>query len=183
MGLSVPYAIAAGLGEGSRMGLLVTYKYGPRVRIAKVYTDLDFIEYDKPHTFGVMKFCEKCMRCADACPTKAITSQKEPSFEPLEGENRWFNAKGVNKYWIDARKCQQGWQLVGSDCGSCVAVCPYNKPDFWHHRLTDKIAANLPGPVHSAMKEMDKLFGSSKKRVPAENETEVLTALLKIRLK
>jgi len=159
MGLSIPYAIAAGLGEGSRMSLLVTYKYGPRVRIAKVYTDLDFVEYDKPVTFGVMKFCKNCRRCADACPTQALTSQKEPSFEPLEGENRWFNAKGIKKYWIEARKCQEGWSHFGSDCGACVAACPYNKPDFWHHRLIDKINAHLPGPVHDAMREMDKIFG------------------------
>jgi len=159
MGLSIPYAIAAGLGEGSRMGLLVTYKYGPRVRIAKVYTDLDFVEYDKPVTFGVMKFCKNCRRCADACPTQAITSHKEPSFEPLEGENRWFNAIGVKKYFVEARKCQEGWNHFGSDCGACVASCPYNKPDFWHHRLIDKITAHLPGPVHDAMREMDKIFG------------------------
>jgi len=161
MGLSVPYAIAAGLGENSRLGQVVTYKYGPRVRIAKVYTDFDFVEYDKPKSFGVMDFCKNCKRCADACPSKAITHDKEPSFEPTHDnkDNAWYNTKGVKKYHMDAKKCFQIWAELGDDCGVCIASCPYNKPDFWHHRLVDSISAAMPGTVHDIMREMDKLFG------------------------
>jgi len=157
-GLSIPYAIAAGLGEGSRMGNLVTYKYGPRVRLAKVYTDFDFVKYDKPVEFGAMDFCKNCMRCADACPGKAISFEKEPTFEPAY-DGAWYNAKGVKKYYMDAKKCIHTWSEFGTDCGSCMASCPYNKPDFWHHRLVDKITAAMPGPVHNFMREMDILFG------------------------
>jgi len=157
-GLSVPYAIAAGLGEGSRMGTLITYKYGPRVRLAKVYTDFEFVEYDKPIEFGAMEFCKNCMRCADACPGKAISFEKEPTFEPAY-EGAWYNAKGIKKYYMDAKKCFRIWGEFGTDCGSCIAACPYNKPDFWHHRLVDKITAAMPGPVHDVMREMDIIFG------------------------
>ena len=38
--LSVPLAMAAGLGEVGRMGLLVAEPYGPRVRLCKVFADL-----------------------------------------------------------------------------------------------------------------------------------------------
>ncbi|PKQ61607.1 hypothetical protein BZG02_15590 [Labilibaculum filiforme] len=160
-GLSIPYAIAAGLGEGSRMGNLITYKYGPRVRLAKVYTDFDFTEYDKPIEFGAMEFCKNCMRCADACPGKAISFDKEPSFYPTHEnkDNAWYNAQGIKKYYMDAKKCFHTWGEFGTDCGSCMASCPYNKPDFWHHRLVDKITAAMPGPVHDFMREMDELFG------------------------
>jgi reductive dehalogenase len=161
LGLSVPYAIAAGLGENSRLGQLVTYKYGPRVRLAKVYTDFDFVEYDKAKSFGVMDFCRNCMRCADACPSKAITHDKEPSFEPTH-ENKdsaWYNVRGVKKYHVDASKCFKIWGEFGDDCGMCIAACPYNKPDFWHHRLVDSITAVMPGPVHDLMREMDEIFG------------------------
>jgi len=161
MGLSVPYAIAAGLGENSRLGQMVSYKYGPRVRLAKVYTDFDFVEYDKPKSFGVMDFCKNCMRCADACPTKAISYDKEPSFEPTH-ENKdkaWYNVKGVKKYHVDAKKCFKLWGELGDDCGMCMTSCPYNKPDFWHHRLVDSVTAAMPGPVHDFMREMDELFG------------------------
>jgi epoxyqueuosine reductase len=160
-GLSVPYAIAAGLGEGSRMGTIVTYKYGPRVRIAKVYTDLDFVEYDKPNTFGVEEFCKRCLKCADACPGQAISRDKEPSFEPTHEnkDNAFYNFSGVKKWYMDAKKCFKIWAEIGNDCGSCIASCPYNKPDFWHHSLVDGISAAMPGPVHTFMRKMDDVFG------------------------
>jgi len=160
-GMSVPYAIAAGLGEGSRMSQLVTFKYGPRVRLAKVYTDLDFIEYDKPKTFGVVDFCKRCKRCATACPSKAITFDDEPSFEPTHEnkDNAYFNAIGVKKWYLDAKKCFGQWKHLGTDCTNCIASCPYNKPDFWHHSLVNKISASMPGAVHDFMREMDILFG------------------------
>ena len=56
-GLSVPMAIDAGFGEGSRMGMVVTPEFGPNIRIAKVLTDMPLIP-DKPIEFGVQKFCE-----------------------------------------------------------------------------------------------------------------------------
>ena len=160
-GMSVPYAIAAGLGEGSRMGQLVTYKYGPRVRVAKVYTDFDFVEYDKPITFGVFHFCKSCKRCADACPSKAITFDKEPSFEPTHEykDNAYFNAVGVKKWYLNAKACFRYWSESNTDCAACITSCPYNKPDYWHHRLVEKLNSLMPGAVHDIMREMDILFG------------------------
>ncbi len=160
-GMSVPYAIAAGLGEGSRMGQLVTYQFGPRVRISKVYTDFDFVEYDKPKSFGVFHFCKSCKRCADACPSKAIPLDTEPTFEPTheDKDNAYFNATGVKKWYLNARKCFQFWGDSGHDCAACITACPYNKPDFWHHRLVEKINKVMPGAAHDFMREMDKVFG------------------------
>lgn len=160
-GLSIPYAIAAGLGEGSRSGLLVTFNYGPRVRLAKVYTDLELVEYDKPKTFGVMEFCKTCRRCADACPAKAISHDDEPSFEPTHEykDNAYFNAKGVNKYYNNLRKCFQFWDKNAADCNNCIATCPYNKPDFWHHRLVRNMGLLPSALVHDVMREADILFG------------------------
>ncbi|MFW6042648.1 MAG: reductive dehalogenase [Chloroflexota bacterium] len=160
-GLSIPYGIAAGLGEASRAGLLITPKYGPRVRLAKVYTDLDFVEYDKPITFGVTDFCKRCKRCADSCPSGAIPFDDEPSFEPTHEnkDNAYFNAAGTKKWYVDCRKCFQFWEENGVDCANCVASCPYNKPDFWHHRLVNQITRGAGGFVHTIMKELDESFG------------------------
>ena len=152
--LSVPYGMAAGLGEAARNGILVTYEYGPRVRIGKVFTELD-LAHDKPVSFGVRHFCETCMRCADACPGHAISTEKEPSF----AVHNECNNPGVVKWAIDAKKCLLAWGKTKSDCATCITSCPYNKPDFWHHRLVDKINHLMPGPAHSMMREMDKLFG------------------------
>ena len=61
--LSIPLSIAAGLGELGRMGLLITEKYGPRVRICKVFTDLP-LAYDHFQPFGAAEFCNTCKKCA-----------------------------------------------------------------------------------------------------------------------
>lgn len=159
-GLSQPYAVAAGLGETGRNGLLISYKYGPRIRLAKVYTDFDFVEYDQPKTFGVKEFCERCLRCADSCPAQVISFDPKPSMKPTHDEpEKWFNNPGVEKYYVNAKGCFEYWCKSNTDCGTCITSCPYNKPDFWHHRMVDKINALMPGPMHSFMREMDIVFG------------------------
>ena len=57
---SIPLAMAAGLGELGRMGLLVTREFGPRVRICKVFTDMP-LAHDDYAPFGVThtKACPK----------------------------------------------------------------------------------------------------------------------------
>ncbi len=160
LGLSVPYAIQAGLGEGGRNGLLVTYSYGPRVRLCKVYTDFDFVEYDKPITFGVRSFCEQCQRCADACPSRSIPKNVKPTMEPThDNPEKWFNNSGVDKWYLDAKSCFEYWCKGNNSCASCITSCPYNKPEFWHHRMVDKLNTIMPDKLHSLMREMDILFG------------------------
>jgi len=160
LGLSVPYAIQAGLGEGGRNGLLITYPYGPRVRLCKVYTELDFVEYDSPIIFGAWEFCKRCRRCADACPGKAIPRDVEPTMAPThDNPEKWFNNPGVEKWYLDAKRCFEYWCKGNNSCASCIASCPYNKPKFWHHRMVDKLNAVLPGSAHSLMRQMDILFG------------------------
>ena len=122
--LSIPLAIQAGLGQYGRHGLLITPEFGPRVRIAKVFTDLPLIA-DAPIDFGVTETCEICRRCTDACPVKAIPGDA-PSYETYDGIS---HLKGVRKWTIDAKKCFQFWANQGTDCSICIRVCPYNK-DF-----------------------------------------------------
>jgi len=164
MGVNAPYAIAAGLGEGARNGAIITPKHGPRVRISKVYTDLELVEYDKPRTFGVASFCLNCKRCADSCPSKAITFGDQ-SWEPTYSSDPdyiWHAARGILKFHNDAKKCAKFWIDNDGGCGNCIASCPYNKPDFWHHRLVDAQNVIAPGPVHAFMREMDIFFGYGK---------------------
>jgi epoxyqueuosine reductase len=161
MGMNVPYAIAAGLGEGGRNGQVITPGYGPRVRISKVYTDFDFVEYDKPVKLGVANFCLQCKRCAESCPSEAITFDG-PSWEPEysdDPEYIWHASKGVYKFHNDAKKCFKFWIENDGGCGNCITSCPYNKPDFSHHRFVDIMNVIAPSQVHGFMKEMDILFG------------------------
>jgi epoxyqueuosine reductase len=159
LSLSVPYAIQAGLGEVGRHGMLVTYKYGPRVRLCKVYTDLELVEYDPPATFGVREFCERCQRCSDACPAKAIPNYEKPVLQPHADMHSLHSNPGTEKWYVDCYKCFEYWCKSNTDCSICITSCPYNKPDFWHHRMVDKLTAMMPGPVHRFMRQMDIVFG------------------------
>jgi epoxyqueuosine reductase len=161
LGVNAPYAVAAGLGEGGRNGQIITPEYGPRVRISKVYTDFETVEYDKARTFGVASFCKNCKRCAVSCPSQAI-SHGDPTWEPeysSDPDYTWHASKGVLKFHNDAKKCAKFWIDNDGSCSSCIAACPYNKPDFWHHRLVDAQNVIAPGPIHAFMREMDIFFG------------------------
>ncbi len=113
----------AGLGEIGRMGLLMTPKLGPRVRISVVTTDLPLI-IDKPlHSHSFTDFCTICKKCADACPSQAI------SFDPMQ------NIDGIKRWQINQEKCFTLWCTLGTDCGRCISVCPYSHPDNLLHNI------------------------------------------------
>lgn len=137
--LSVPFAIQAGLGELGRNGLLITPKYGPRVRLAKIFTNLP-MACDEPIEFGVEGFCERCRKCADSCPPKAIT-HGDRSSEPISISN----AGGSLKWYVDAEKCFKFWAANGCDCGNCVRTCPFNKPEGPLHESSRWFIEQVPG--------------------------------------
>ncbi|MBW1800334.1 MAG: hypothetical protein JRJ85_06345 [Deltaproteobacteria bacterium] len=69
--LSVPMAMQAGLGDIARNGLLVTRKYGCRIRLDNVITNLPLVP-DEPVDFGVTEFCRSCEIRAEKCPSQSI---------------------------------------------------------------------------------------------------------------
>jgi reductive dehalogenase len=151
VGLSVPIAIDAGLGEYGRMGLLMTPKYGPRVRLAKVITDMP-LTTDAPIRFGVVEFCESCKLCATECPSSAVT----------DGERTWegksiSNNPGIFKWYGDLEKC---YDFNGFSCSNCKRICPFNKPNnSWLHQLTRKLVERRVGAVDELMVKLDQASG------------------------
>jgi hypothetical protein len=55
----------AGLGEIGRMGLLMTPRHGPRVRIGVVTTDLPLVPDSPVPDLSVTDFCQTCIKCAE----------------------------------------------------------------------------------------------------------------------
>lgn len=113
----------AGLGEIGRMGLLMTPRHGPRVRIGVVTTDLPLVPDQRTHYPTMIDFCRRCRKCADNCPSRSIPFGDQ---QMIDGVLRWR---------IDSETCFLYWNTVGTDCGRCIAVCPYSHPDNPLHNL------------------------------------------------
>ena len=116
-------AVDAGLGTIGRMGLLMTPRLGPRVRISVVTTSIP-LEYSvsRPDRTTI-HFCHLCRKCAVNCPVSAIP---EGPREKTEGAERWR---------INSEKCYHFWTVSGTDCGRCMSVCPFSHRDNLFHRF------------------------------------------------
>ena len=112
-------ATRAGLGWIGKNDVVITEKYGPRVRLAVVLIDAAF-EYGQPI---VESRCpEVCSLCVEACPCKALKGV------------RW-NAEKLRAEIIDYHRCNRMRSAFipklgrKSACGVCFAACPVGMPE------------------------------------------------------
>lgn len=162
VGPSVPFALYAGLGEVGRFNRLITPEYGPMVRVVKVITDLP-MALDKPIDFGVMNFCKTCKKCAEACPSGALSMDTEPSWEP---KGKW-SAPGKKTWYEDAVKCLEYWRTGAlSGCSICFAVCPYSKKDRTAMHTFVKATAATTTTFNAVFSNMDDAFGYGAQKDP-----------------
>jgi ferredoxin len=152
--LAVPVAADCGLGELSRAGFLMTKEMGLGLRLAAVTTDMP-LDHDRPVDIGAQSFCDSCEICADFCPSGAIPRGKKTGYN------------GIKKWKLDEKKCYMYWHTAGTDCGLCMAACPWTKPSNLFHRFMSSLASKK-GPHQSLMIKADRLFyGKSRsKRIP-----------------
>jgi len=94
----------AGLGWIGKSCMLLTDRFGPRVRFVSVLTDA-------PLKTGsvIERACGKCHVCVDACPVKAFTGAEFRADEPREKR-------------FDVFKCSE--YRREHPCGICVSSCP-----------------------------------------------------------
>ncbi|MEJ2543242.1 MAG: reductive dehalogenase domain-containing protein [Calditrichaceae bacterium] len=138
----------AGLGEIGRMGLLMTPKLGPRVRISVVTTDAPLITDKRKPDFSVVDFCHHCQKCASVCPAQAIP------YNDMEENN------GVLRWQINSESCYIFWCQVGTDCSRCMYVFPYSHPDNLMHNLVRKTLKQSTLFHRLAVKLDDYFYGS-----------------------
>ncbi|MCU0722584.1 MAG: 4Fe-4S dicluster domain-containing protein, partial [Planctomycetes bacterium] len=127
----VPLAVQAGLGELGRNNILVADRFGARVRIGAVATDAP-LRPDRPVSLGVAGFCEICRRCAEACPSRALATG------PREV------VRGVLKWPTHVERCHAYWRRAGTDCGLCMAVCPFSHRDNALHAAVRCLLRRFP---------------------------------------
>ncbi|WP_368294164.1 reductive dehalogenase [Dehalobacter sp. TBBPA1] len=156
---TIPAALEAGMGELGRNGLLITPKFGPRVRLCAVLTDAPLMP-DKPVDMGVKAFCDVCKKCAENCPNGCISSGEQTA-ETLNISNR----PGVVRWPVDGRKCFDFWRINRSSCSVCIGVCPYNKVKgtAWFHDITPSVIEHA-SPLDRFLVFVDKTLGYGAKK-------------------
>lgn len=113
MALYPPMAQAAGLGWRGSNGLLITPRFGPRVRLAAVFTEIgNFPVFHGSEHAWVLDFCMSCKRCIRECPPKAFFEK------PVYHENGLVTV-------LDNRKCFPFF-VKHHGCSICIKVCPFN---------------------------------------------------------
>jgi epoxyqueuosine reductase QueG len=106
-------ATRAGLGWIGKTALFVSSDFGPRVRLATVFTDLT-LEAGTPVVEGR---CGLCRRCVDACPAGA-------------GRDVTWRAGLPRDTLYDEKACEaetERYPHLGGVCGVCIAVCPWGR--------------------------------------------------------
>jgi reductive dehalogenase len=137
-GIPMPLAVAAGIGEMGRNGMVITEKFGSRIHMPDVIlTDMP-LAADKPIDLGVPDFCSYCRKCAITCPTNSI---------PFEGK---VTHNGIEKFKINWLTCyrlrphaDEHWEV----CLTCATICPYSKPVSWWHAAAIQTLRTTPKPL------------------------------------
>jgi len=155
-------AVASGVGELGRNGLIINKTYGARIHMPDpILTDLPLVP-DEPVDIGVEDFCKICRKCAVNCPTNSITF----------GDKVAFN--GVEKYkinWLTCYKLRPYVHDQWTSCLTCATVCPFTKPNVWWRSLAVWALHTCPIPARPllvrALKAIDDRFWGvvSQKRV------------------
>lgn len=126
-----PFAVQTGLGELGRNNILIADKFGSRVRIGAVTSNIN-LDYDSQINIGAEQFCKVCKKCATNCPTKALS---------INGKSL---VRGIDKWTTKVEKCYSIWRYYGTDCGICMAVCPFSHRNNWFHYLIRKVVKFFP---------------------------------------
>jgi epoxyqueuosine reductase QueG len=101
-------AEAAGLGRVGMSSLLITEKFGPRIRLAMCLAEA-VLEPGKEIDYNICRYCNVCVL---KCPAKALD-------RPKDGE-----AYAINKF-----ACREYVEAAGG-CSECMRVCPIASPKY-----------------------------------------------------
>ena len=134
-------AVGAGLGTIGKSRLLLTRRWGPRVRLGAVVTNA-LLESDRPI---VERFCDDCDLCVQSCPAQALdTHTLKDAVKCLGKQQKWGMAAHVQfmQKLLEAPMEQQKvmlrspeyWNLYQAQsvtllytCYECVNCCPVGR--------------------------------------------------------
>jgi epoxyqueuosine reductase len=108
-------ATRAGLGWIGKTDLLVSRRFGPRVRLASIVTTGP-LQTGLPIT---QNECGNCSLCVDLCPAEAANGA---AWQAGVAREQFFDAFKCRAYCREISLERLGEQI--SLCGKCIAVCP-----------------------------------------------------------
>lgn len=108
----------AGLGWQGKNLLLITPKYGSRVRLATVLTNAP-LDVDGP----IKNRCGDCTACQDACPSQAIRGVNTETHYRNRDEAMYFSRCREKVMGEFAKIPEVGVPI----CGICIKVCPFGR--------------------------------------------------------
>lgn len=107
-------ACLSGLGFIGKSALFISYKYGPRVRLGTLFTDMPL-----PISEAIYQnSCGSCDLCVKSCPAMAISGNEFDFNNPL---STIFDVAACSTHMKDK------YQHIGRGavCGICIRVCPF----------------------------------------------------------
>jgi ferredoxin len=118
--------LEAGIGEVSRIGIMLNPFLGTNFKASCVLTNME-LEIDGPIDFGLQEYCNNCNICAEQCPSGAVSKVEQILYN---GYYTWkLNSEACSNFDVLNKE--------GCVCGRCTKVCPWTRPnsrpeDFAH---------------------------------------------------
>lgn len=111
-GMTIHYAVEAGLGQLGLNGQLLTPQAGSRCRILLLTTDAPLV-HGTPRDFGIHGVCDECRACVRNCPVGAIPQTRK-------------QYRGVTKAKLNTGRCLPV-VVQAAGCAVCMKVCPIQR--------------------------------------------------------
>jgi epoxyqueuosine reductase len=112
----------AGIGWQGKSLLIISPRFGPRIRLATVLTDMP-LPADQP----LKNRCGTCRECSKACPASAIKN--------ISTQDRYESREDALHFGRCVEMTLHFKELPGIGariCGVCVKVCPFGKRGATH---------------------------------------------------
>ena len=140
----------------TELGRACNHAISPTAGIAftptSLTTDLP-VTPSNPIDAGITRFCESCMKCADVCPSGALTHDGQ-SWDVQGG---WSN-QGHKQFQNNMVNCQCYRTMLGQ-CSTCEAVCVFTKHSSALVHQVVKGVTSTTGMFNSFFRTMDDAFG------------------------